>query len=142
MIVTRVIYLTVTKCNGQPDNCSLRSTWRWDSDDEFAVQVTFNDSRTVAWTFDRQVVLDGVKDFGGIKDFSDFTIERAGDSCRISMRSPDGTAVMEAPRGELKAFAKEMRGALPAPRLPSDEQLAETLTNWARERDDPLRGLW
>jgi hypothetical protein len=135
VVITRVIYLTITEVDGQPYDAKIRTTWGWTVEDEYAVNIGFHcSSETKTWVIDRQIVLDGVKGFGGVKDLGDFTI----DSCRIEMRSPDGTAVMRAPRKELQAFAKDVGRSLPAPRLPADDEIARVMAGWVEEYEDPL----
>lgn len=139
MIITRVIYLTITEVDGRPHDAKVRTTWGWTVEDEFAVNVAFHcSSETKTWVIDRQIVLDGVKGFGGVKDLGDFTIEKTGSDCRISLRSPEGSAVMLAPRKDLKAFAADMGRSLPAPRLPADDEIARVMAGWVEEHEDPL----
>jgi len=109
---------------------TVASFWTWSAVDEFVVAVELTDpKKTVRWEFDRQIVIDGVHQMAGLWDVK---IRPNGKTVRLTLSSPDGYIDLDCPRGPLRKFVDDIVPKLPEPRLPSDEEMAALVEQWAR----------
>ncbi|WP_329410431.1 SsgA family sporulation/cell division regulator [Streptomyces sp. NBC_00704] len=104
------------------------------SDDPFAVHVTFHiDSQTpVAWTFARELLVEGVFRPCGHGDVRVWPTKAEGRAVVLmALSSPDGDALLEAPAAPVSAWLERTLRAVPpgseGAQLGIDDALAELL---------------
>ncbi|MEU5363139.1 SsgA family sporulation/cell division regulator [Streptomyces sp. NPDC005925] len=117
-------------------------------DDPYAVHITFHvDSDVpVHWTFARELLVEGVFRPCGQGDVRVWPSRAGGrDVVRMSLSSPDGEALLEAPGSPVSAWVERTLRAVPpgaeGERLGLDHALAELLD--PASADDPwIRDPW
>jgi hypothetical protein len=125
-VIRRAIKLTDCK-----DGATLASVWSWTRADEFAVAAEFTGGgTTVRWEFDRQIVIDGLREMAGLGDVK---MRPDGQkSVRLVLSNDDGHIELDCPRPDIEAFVKDVLSRIPEPRLPSDADIAAVIEAWAR----------
>ena len=95
----------------------MRAALRYDPIDPYAVTITFHVGVTdvVAWTFARQLLTDGLTSLTGVGDVQVWPTSAVGSPvvC-LSLCSPSGKALFEAPRPALAAFLNKTYDVIPA----------------------------
>ncbi|MCQ9182319.1 SsgA family sporulation/cell division regulator [Streptomyces sp. IBSBF 2953] len=104
------------------------------SDDPFAVHVAFhiNSEHPVAWTFARELLVEGVFRPCGHGDVRVWPTKAEGRSVVLmALSSPDGDALLEAPAAQVSAWLERTLRVVPpgseAEQLGIDDALAELL---------------
>lgn len=86
---------------------TIAATMRYDSDDPHAVHATFHtgDDETVEWVFARDLLAEGLREPAGYGDVRVWPSRSRGvEVVCISLSSPEGHALLEAPADELHGF--------------------------------------
>jgi len=112
--VETVLRLLAPDASGVPVRCRLR----YDAADPYAVQVCFHlEARAVepvSWSFARDLLaagLDGPSGLGDVRVWPWRTTH--GESVAMALTSPDGQALLEAPRATLVAFLADTYALVP-----------------------------
>jgi hypothetical protein len=102
------------------ENLPVDALLRYDASDPYAVHVGFHTGGddVVEWTFARQLLTDGVTRSIGEGDVQvwpapETDIRRAGQLVCLSLSSPSGTALFEAPLGKVVEFLTQTYAAVP-----------------------------
>ncbi|MEU4876644.1 SsgA family sporulation/cell division regulator [Streptomyces sp. NPDC021608] len=105
------------------------------SDDPFAVHVTFhtNSEQPVAWTFARELLVEGVFRPCGHGDVRVWPTKTEGRGVVLmALSSPDGDALLEAPAAQVSAWLERTLRVVPpgseGEQLGIDDALAELLS--------------
>jgi hypothetical protein len=98
--------------------------------DPYAVQMHFLAAETVTWTFARDLLATGLDAPAGVGDVqiwpSPWT-SPGGDVVAIALSSPDGRAVLEAPRRVLARFLRRTYVMVPRGQEPAHHDIDATL---------------
>lgn len=90
---------------------------RYDARDPYAVHATFRagESETVCWVFARELLTSGLRAPTGDGDVRVWPCPGTGegDCLRVSLSSPEGSAVLEAPAAQLRRFLGHTYCAVP-----------------------------
>jgi Streptomyces sporulation and cell division protein, SsgA len=89
---------------------------RYDVADPYAVHAAFHaGDETVEWVFARELLSTGLRDEAGLGDVRVWPSSETGvDVVYVSLSSPEGEALLEAPARELSMFLKRTYAAVPA----------------------------
>lgn len=89
---------------------------RYDLTDPYAVHATFlTGSETVEWVFARELLAAGLRGQAGLGDVRVWPSNQAGiEVVYVSLSSPEGEALLEAPAKELSTFLERAYAAVPA----------------------------
>jgi hypothetical protein len=97
----------------------LRADVEYSCDDPYAVRVTFHTGldEVVAWTFARSLLTDGVNDAVGEGDVQVWPSSTGGlPTVCLSLSSPSGRALFEAPLSDLVQFLNRTYDSVPTGR--------------------------
>lgn len=142
--VETVLRLLTPDATGMPVRCGLH----YDPADPYAVQVRFHLGRRsvemVSWSFARELLAAGLEGPSGLGDVRIWPWHTShGDSVAMALTSPDGQALLEAPRATLAAFLQDTYDAVPAGReserldLDADAWLSGHLLPDKPDKPDP-----
>jgi hypothetical protein len=86
---------------------TIAASMRYDSDDPHAVHATFHtgENETVEWVFARDLLGEGLREPAGYGDVRVWpSRSRGAEVVCISLSSPEGHALLEAPADDLRVF--------------------------------------
>ena len=97
----------------------VRCVVRYEPADPYAVHLVFHtdalDGEAVHWSFARELLAAGLAEPTGVGDVRIWPwTTLAGDSVALALSSPDGQAVLEAPREPMARFLDAAYAAVPA----------------------------
>ncbi len=112
--VETVVRLLAPDASGVPVLCGLH----YDPGDPYAVQVRFFLDRrrreAVSWSFARELLAAGLHEPSGLGDVRVWPWRTAqGDAVALALSSPDGQALLEAPRATVAAFLDDTYAQVP-----------------------------
>ncbi|SNT15275.1 Streptomyces sporulation and cell division protein, SsgA [Asanoa hainanensis] len=112
--VETVVRLLAPDASGVPVRCGLH----YDPGDPYAVQVRFFLDRrrreAVLWSFARELLAAGLHEPSGLGDVRVWPWRTTqGDAVALALSSPDGQALLEAPRATVAAFLEDTYAQVP-----------------------------
>ncbi|MDG4823023.1 SsgA family sporulation/cell division regulator [Asanoa sp. WMMD1127] len=142
--VETVVRLLAPDATGIPVRCGLH----YDPGDPYAVQVRFFLDRrrreAVCWSFARELLASGLDEPSGLGDVRIWPWRTtSGDAVALALSSPDGQALLEAPRSTVAAFLDDTYAQVPRGResdrldIDADAWLSGQLLPELPEQADP-----
>jgi hypothetical protein len=142
--VETVVRLLAPDATGVPVPCGLH----YDPADPYAVQVRFFLDRrrrdAVSWSFARELLAAGLDEPSGLGDVRIWPWRTTqGDAVALALTSPDGQALLEAPRATIAAFLADTYVQVPRGReadrldLDADAWLSGQLLPEPPDQADP-----
>ncbi|MFG3206558.1 SsgA family sporulation/cell division regulator [Streptomyces sp. NPDC048192] len=116
MITTILTDMRAHLVVSQESSVPVWMTLRYESTDPYAVRVVFriSDDETVEWVFARELLAEGLHQPAGEGDVHVRPIQSpARSAMRVTLASPTGTALLEAPAQQLASFLQRTDAAVP-----------------------------
>ena len=114
-----IVEAEITLRSAPPDPLPVQARFRYDPADPYAVQATFHtepEPQTVTSTFARELLATGIDQPAGLGDvriWPSLWATPHGDLVLLALCSPNGQAVLEAPRKALFRFLRRTYALVP-----------------------------